>query len=83
MIFFLIFKQIFARNRVEYISVILATMCLGLPEQQVLKSCALFLTNFISQSRETSLVSVVQNCGEQLVFRILLNLGKNYCYNNL
>lgn len=53
-----------------------ATVCLTMPELQVLKACASFLTNFISQSREISVMNIVQNYGEPLVVRILLNLGK-------
>ncbi|KAJ3642174.1 hypothetical protein Zmor_024983 [Zophobas morio] len=52
-----------------------AVLCLSLPEAQTLKLCASFLVNFISQSRDTAQASVVQNYGESLVLRILLNLG--------
>lgn len=46
-----------------------------LPETQTTKAISSFLVNFITQSREVSQSSVVQNYGESLVLRILLNLG--------
>ncbi|RZC40401.1 importin-13, partial [Asbolus verrucosus] len=52
-----------------------AVLCLSLPEAQTLKLCTSFLVNFISQSRDTAQANVVQNYGESLVLRILLNLG--------
>lgn len=50
-------------------------ICLALPEIQTLKACTAFLVNFISLSRENDQAHVVQKCGENLVHRILLNLG--------
>ncbi|KAF5269678.1 hypothetical protein FQA39_LY08601 [Lamprigera yunnana] len=52
-----------------------AIICLALPEVQTLKACTAFLVNFISLSRENDQAHVIQKCGENLVHRILLNLG--------
>ncbi|EFA09709.1 importin-13 [Tribolium castaneum] len=52
-----------------------AVLCLSLPETQTLKLCTSFLVNFISQSRDTAQANIVQNYGESLVLRILINLG--------
>ncbi|KAF5307676.1 hypothetical protein FQR65_LT06731 [Abscondita terminalis] len=53
----------------------IAIICIALPEVQTLKACTAFLVNFISLSRENDQAHIVQKCGENLVHRILLNLG--------
>lgn len=50
-------------------------MCLAMSEGQPVKACCSYLSNFISQSRETEQAAVVQNYGEALILRILISLG--------
>lgn len=54
-----------------------AVMCLAMSEGQPVKACCSYLSNFISQSRETEQAAVVQNYGEALILRILISLGGN------
>ncbi|KAF7279174.1 hypothetical protein GWI33_007585 [Rhynchophorus ferrugineus] len=52
-----------------------AILCLVMPETQTMKAVSGFLVNFINQSRDMAHGDVIQNFGEGLVLRILLNLG--------
>lgn len=66
----------FCPNPCNNIETISAILCLVLPEISALKAVSSFLVHFITRSRETSQAEVVQNYGESLVLRILMNLGK-------
>lgn len=54
----------------------LAIICLALPEIHLINACTIFIVNFISQSRDVAQANIVQTCGESLVMRIILHLGK-------
>ncbi|CAH0554758.1 unnamed protein product [Brassicogethes aeneus] len=52
-----------------------AIICLSMPEIHSLKACGSFLVQYITQSRETAQVEVIQTYGESLVVKLILTLG--------
>lgn len=47
-----------------------------MPEIHSLKAVGCFLVQYISQSRETAQVNVIQTYGETLVIKLILTLGE-------